>query len=79
LKPLVAIANVFWLGGSKGLPTIEDSIKPVNSNSIKTLGFEGVIGSIEIGKSADFVIRDISLLGADANRVEESGGLLSML
>jgi len=63
INPLVGIANSLIMGHT-GLPTIETAINAYTINAAISLGLDDVTGSIEIGKSADFVVlgKDITQL-----------------
>ncbi|WP_394143589.1 amidohydrolase [Vibrio atypicus] len=67
INPLVGIANSLLMGNS-GLPDIDSAIDAYTINAATSLGIEDMTGSIEVGKSADFVIldRDITQLSAEA-------------
>jgi len=67
INPLVGIANSLIMGNS-GLPDIDSAIDAYTINAATSLGIEDMTGSIEAGKSADFVIldRDITQLSAEA-------------
>jgi hypothetical protein len=62
LNPLYAVANSVRLRRANGLPDVHAAIKAATLNGARALKLEEVTGSIEVGKSADFVIlnRDIS-------------------
>ncbi|WP_299018049.1 amidohydrolase [uncultured Photobacterium sp.] len=64
--PLEGIARILSLG-SKGLPDIDAAIAAYTINPAKALGLEGITGSIDVGKSADFVIleQDITVLAPE--------------
>ncbi len=66
INPLVGIANSLKMGKT-GLPNITTAIDAYTINAARSLGLEQITGSIEVGKSADFVVlaRDISTLKAD--------------
>lgn len=61
INPLVGIANSLKMGKT-GLPNISTAIDAYTINAARSLGLEQQTGSIEIGKSADFVVlaKDIS-------------------
>lgn len=67
LNPLVAIANSLRHKFGQGLPDINQAIKAATINGAKALGLEKITGSIQVGKSADFVVlsRDITQLKPD--------------
>ena len=63
LNPLSAIANAVEIG-KRGLPSVAAAIDAYTINPAKSLGLDSITGSIELGKSADFVVlsSDISQL-----------------
>ena len=67
INPLVGIANSLIMGKS-GLPDIDSAIDAYTINAAMSLGIEELTGSIEVGKSADFVVLDgdITQLSAEA-------------
>ncbi|MDN3682824.1 amidohydrolase [Vibrio tapetis subsp. quintayensis] len=66
INPLVGIANSLKMGKT-GLPNIATAINAYTINAARSLGLEQHTGSIEVGKSADFVVleKDISTLNVD--------------
>ena len=79
INPLVAIANSLRLRKSKGLPDINAAIKAATINGAKALGLDTITGSIEVGKSADFVMLDTDLLKAKPRKIENAAVLLTVL
>ncbi len=79
INPLVAIANSVRLKHSRGLPDIHSAIQAATINGARALGLESVTGSIEVGKSADFVLLDRSIANIDANDVEEAMVTMTIL
>ena len=79
INPLVAIANSVRLKESKGLPDIESAIRAATINGAKALGLDQVTGSIEVGKSADFVVLDRNILSEDSRRIGKAKVLLTVL
>lgn len=65
LNPLVAISESV-VNSAEGLPNILAAIDAHTINAAQALGLESVTGSLELGKSADFVIlsRDITRIKA---------------
>ena len=63
INPLVGVANSLIMGHS-GLPDIEAAINAYTINAAISLGLDDITGSIEVGKSADFVVleKDITQL-----------------
>jgi predicted amidohydrolase YtcJ len=79
INPLVAIANSVRLRESKGLPDIHAAIQAATINGARALGLESVTGSIEVGKSADFVLLDSSIVNANADRIESVKVIMTIL
>ena len=79
INPLVAIANSLRLKDTKGLPDIESAIRAATINGAKALDLDDVTGSIEVGKSADFVLLDQNILKANSNRIRRTKVLLTVL
>lgn len=79
INPLVAIANSVRLRESKGLPDIHAAIKAATINGARALGLESVTGSIEVGKSADFVLLDRNIVNANANQIESARVIMTIL
>ncbi|WP_295898932.1 amidohydrolase [uncultured Vibrio sp.] len=67
INPLVGIANSLRMG-STGLPDIDTAIQAYTINAAKSLNIEDITGSIDVGKSADFVVldKDITRLSPEA-------------
>lgn len=61
LSPLAGIANAVKLKG-KGLPSVRAAVDAYTINAAKALGLESITGSIEVGKSADFVVLDRGIM-----------------
>jgi predicted amidohydrolase YtcJ len=64
---------------SKGLPDIHAAIQAATINGARALGLESVTGSIEVGKSADFVLLDSSIVNANADRIESVKVIMTIL
>jgi len=79
INPLVAIANSLRLRESKGLPNIRAAIAAATINGAKALGLESKTGSIEIGKSADFVLLDRSIVSLNADEIEKALVVMTIL
>ena len=71
LNPLIAIANSLRHRQKNGLPTVVDAIRAATINGAKALGLDQVTGSIEAGKSADFVVLHKDITRLSANELEE--------
>lgn len=79
LNPLVAIANSLRLKNTKGLPDIHAAIRAATINGASALGLEAITGSIEVGKSADFVLLDRSIVNVSADAVEKAVVTMTIL
>ncbi len=79
INPLVAIANSVRLRDSKGLPDIHAAIQAATINGARALGLESVTGSIEVGKSADFVLLDRDIVNANAAQIESAKVIMTIL
>ena len=79
INPLVAIANSVRLKKSKGLPNIHAAIRAATINGARALGLESVTGSIEIGKSADFILLDRNIVRAKPNQIESTEVIMTIL
>jgi predicted amidohydrolase YtcJ len=79
INPLVAIANSVRLKNSKGLPDIKAAIQAATINGARALGLESVTGSIEAGKSADFVLLDRNIVKAKPSQIESASVIMTIL
>lgn len=79
INPLVAIANSVRLREDKGLPDIHAAIKAATINGARALGLETVTGSIEVGKSADFVLLDRNIVIASPGQIESARVIMTIL
>lgn len=79
LNPLVAIANSLRESNKQGLPDFVSALEAATINGAKALGIEHLTGSLEAGKSADFVLlsEDISRLTPD--QIEQTEILMTVL
>ena len=78
INPLDGIANSLIMG-STGLPSITAAIDAYTINAAYSLGLEGITGSIEVGKSADFAILDKDITQIPADRIAASNVLFTIL
>ncbi len=76
---MVAIANSVRLKNSKGLPNIQAAIQAATINGARALGLESVTGSIETGKSADFVLLDRNIVKAKPSQIESASVIMTIL
>ncbi|ROQ88317.1 amidohydrolase [Vibrio crassostreae] len=78
INPLVGIANSLIMGKT-GLTDIYTAIDAYTINAAKSLGIEGVTGSIEVGKSADFAILDRDITTLSARGIAKTQVLMTVL
>jgi predicted amidohydrolase YtcJ len=71
--------NSVRLRESKGLPDIHAAIQAATINGAHALGLESVTGSIEVGKSADFVLLDRAIVNASADQIESAKVIMTIL
>ena len=79
INPLAAIANSMRLKDSKGLPNIHAAIKAATINAAQALGLAHITGSIEVGKSADFVVLNRDITREKYRSIESSEVLMTVL
>ena len=79
INPLVAVANSIRLRNDKGLPDSHAAVKAATLNGAKALGLETITGSIEVGKSADFVVLDKNILKGNAEQIESTRVMMTVL
>jgi predicted amidohydrolase YtcJ len=79
INPLIAIANSVRLKDSKGLPDIHAAIQAATINGARALGLQSVTGSIEVGKSADFILLNRNIVNANANQIESAEVIMTIL
>ena len=72
VNPLVAIANSLRERKGQGLPDIHEAIYAATLNGAHALGLAKVTGSIEVGKSADFVVLEQDITALPADKIEET-------
>ena len=78
LNPLYAIANSVHRRNANGLPN-EAAIKAATLSDAIALNLENITGSIEVGKSADFVALDRDKTRANASSIERAEVLATIL
>ncbi|NKB77285.1 MAG: amidohydrolase family protein [Gammaproteobacteria bacterium] len=79
LNPLVAIAQSVKLKKSKGLPDVHAAIKAATINGAKALGLDSITGSIEVGKSADFVVLKKDITDLSWRKIKKTRILTTIL
>lgn len=79
LNPLIGIQNSLKMGSARGLPNIQQAIYAYTINAAKSLGLDGITGSIDIGKSADFVVLDQNITQLDIDEITSAIVLMSIL
>ena len=78
INPLVGIANSLQMGKA-GMPDIDAAIDAYTINAAYTLGLEEITGSIEEGKSADFVMLSEDITKLSPDQIANTEILLTML
>ncbi len=78
LNPLITISNSLKLG-ARGLPDVFSAIDAYTVNAAKALGLEEITGSIEVGKSADFVILDEDITKLPIENIPDAKILMTIL
>lgn len=76
LSPFVKISSIL---GQQGAPSLETIIEWMTINSAYAVHQEDVVGSIEVGKEADFVVLDRNIFDVSASQIEETQVLLTIL
>ncbi len=71
--------TVEQLHDGKGGLTISEAIYAYTLGSAYTLGWDNLIGSLEVGKRADLVVLDQNLLEIDSASIHKTNVLLTML
>ena len=71
LSPLAAIANAVALK-DKGLPNVQTAIDAYTVNAARALGLASVTGSLEVGKSADIVVLNHTIVGETPKSIRKS-------
>lgn len=78
INPLIAIANSLREKSRQGLPDIDEAIYASTLNGAYALGLEKVTGSIEVGKSADFVVLERDITHAAPAKIEKTEIMMTM-
>lgn len=65
--------------GKTGLPDIKTAIDAYTINAAVSLGLDDITGSIEVGKSADFVILDKDIRTMKPKNIPNALVVLTML
>ncbi|ELR64881.1 Exoenzymes regulatory protein AepA in lipid-linked oligosaccharide synthesis cluster [Photobacterium marinum] len=78
INPLVGIANSLKMGNT-GLPGVEVAIDAYTINPAVSLGLDDIIGSIEVGKSADLVVLDKDITKLKPEAIAKTNILMTML
>ncbi|MEZ8823959.1 amidohydrolase [Vibrio amylolyticus] len=78
INPLVGIANSLRMGAT-GLPDIDSAIEAYTINAAKSLNIHEITGSIEVGKSADFVVLGQDITRLSPNDIAQTDILMTIL
>ncbi|QUJ69592.1 amidohydrolase (plasmid) [Photobacterium sp. GJ3] len=78
INPLVGIANSLIMEKT-GLPDIHSAINAYTINAAKSLGISEMTGSIDIGKSADFVILEHDITRLEPEEIADTNILMTIL
>lgn len=78
INPLMGISNSLLMGKT-GLPNIKTAIDAYTINAAVSLGLDDITGSIEVGKSADFVILDKDIRTMKPKNIPNAFVMLTML
>jgi predicted amidohydrolase YtcJ len=78
INPLVGISNSLLMGKT-GLPDIKTAIDAYTINAAVSLGLDNITGSIEVGKSADFVVLDKDIRTMKPKNIPNALVMLTML
>jgi predicted amidohydrolase YtcJ len=78
INPLVGIANSLIMGET-GLPDVHAAIEAYTINAAKSLGLSDITGSIDVGKSADFVILSQDITQLPADQIADTEILMTLL
>lgn len=77
VNPLFGIANSLIM--KQGLPNIDAAIQAYTLNPAKSLGLDHDIGSIEVGKKADFVVLDRDIRQLKPRQIKKASVLMTIL
>lgn len=77
VNPLLGIANSLIM--KQGLPNIDAAIQAYTLNPAKSLGLDHDIGSIEVGKKADFVVLDRDIRQLKPWQIKKANVLMTIL
>ncbi|MGD1447891.1 amidohydrolase [Vibrio harveyi] len=78
LNPLVGISNSLVMGDT-GLPNVTAAIDAYTIHPAYSLGLEKEIGSIDVGKSADFAVLDQDITQLKAQDIAQARVLMTVL
>lgn len=70
INPLVGIANSVIMGKT-GLPNVNAALEAYTINAARSLGIDDITGSIEVGKSADFVVLSEDITQLSPQEIKE--------
>ena len=71
INPLVGIANSVIMGKT-GLPNVNAALEAYTINAARSLGIDDITGSIEVGKSADFVVLSADITQLSPEKIKET-------
>lgn len=79
LNPLIAITNSLIERKKQALPDFEQALDAATINGAKALGIEHLTGSLDVGKSAEFVLLSDDISRLNPRQTEQTDILVTVL